>query len=137
MMILSLFIFGDVQSAFKVFLQFISLVFHEVGRARKTEPQNSITKLISQLLVRPGSQALPVFTAFLEKIFLRGAEIDTVARLDLDPISSFIDDHESDLRPALHQFMDQPCEQHILVYAFAQNFRFLANVRQKNRIPLT
>jgi hypothetical protein len=137
MFILSLFAMGDIRSTFELFLRFISLVIREVTRA-KGLTQNGAATMISQLVVRlenhtSENKSLQMFTSFLERVLLRVPDMEVADYVDLDPVQEFISENVAEVNANIRKFMDQPPDQHILVFSFAQNFRFLANMQKTDR----
>jgi hypothetical protein len=140
---MSLFTFGDIRFVFDVFLRFIAQVVHEVPRVKDIQ-KNDVATMISQLVVRlsnskPDDQSFRKFTSFLERILRRVPQIIVPGDVNLDPIQKFIDEHNAELCTEIRMFMDQQPESQILVFSFAQNIRFLANMKRTDRslwIPL-
>jgi hypothetical protein len=143
MLILSLFTMGDVRPVFEVFLRFMSRVVHEITRVKGLR-ENGAATAISQLVIRlgndkPNDKSLRGFTAFLGRILRRVPEIVVPTEVNLGPLQAFIDEHGADCCAKVRRFMDQSVDQQILIFSFAQNMRFLANMQKADRtlwIPL-
>jgi hypothetical protein len=104
--------------------------------------------MISQLVIlasredQLGSTAVSIFAGFLERLLRRVPEmtLNPVPDVDLTPVEAFINQNEVSLTSAALKFMDVPSNRQILVFSFAQNFRFLANMQKADRstwIPLS
>jgi hypothetical protein len=51
----------------------------------------------------------------------------------LPGVEAFVDAHEREVSEGLRPFMDQPLDEHILVFFFPQNLRCLANQQTQDR----
>jgi hypothetical protein len=143
MLIMSLFTLGDIQLVFKVFLRLIAQVVHEVTRVNGLA-ENRVEEMISQLVIslsngESGDKLIRSFTSFLERVLRRVPEIVVPDDVNLQPIQMFIDQHNAEVSAEIRKFMDQKPDCQVLVFSFAQNIRFLANMQRMDRslwIPL-
>jgi hypothetical protein len=137
LLILGLLTLGDVREVFALFLRFIARVFKQVMRAKEIQ-RPVIACIISQLLIgvenRGGAatEAVRAFEKFLERTIRKMPEV-AGDEGNIEELTTFISAKDVEIRARVREFMDQAADQQILIFSFAQNFRFLGRERAESQ----
>jgi hypothetical protein len=137
-LIMALFTIGDVRSVLELFLRLLQHVFRVVIKSREL-PQNGTVTMISQLVIlasqqdQLGNEPLVIFTRLLERLLKCVPDIEVSAEVNLEPVQVFINQNEVNVSAGIRAYMDQRPQDHILIYSFAQNFRFMVNMQNVDR----
>lgn len=130
------FTMNDGCQIFSVFFAFLSLVISEVLKLRG-QKSSPITTLMSQILLQLNSDArssnreLLYLAPFLVRIFKRVPTL-SYEEEDLGLILNFVKEHGDKLLAEIMKFGDQEKRQQIIAFSFAQNLRFLLNMRRQD-----
>ena len=130
------FTMNDGCQIFSVFFAFLSLVITEVLKLRG-QKNSPIPTLMSQILLQLNSDAkssnreLLYLAPFLVRIFKRVPTL-SYSEDDAGQILNFIKEHSEKLLPEILKFTDQQKRGQIIAFSFAQNFRFLINMRRED-----
>jgi hypothetical protein len=98
--------------------------------------------MISQIVIQLRSarnttandKTLEPFVHFLARVLAHVPVFQGSASTEtIENVQSFVMENEADVGREMAEFVGQGPEKHILVYSFAQNFRFLVNARRPDR----
>jgi hypothetical protein len=138
MMIMALLVVGDARAVFGIFVRFATQVLVQIARAKRIA-RSEVVPLLAQVLVAIdrdsglGAGSLALFSRFLQSMLRRVPKIAASDPQSLPGVEAFVDAHEREVSEALRPFMDQPLDEHILVFFFPQNLRCLANQQTQDR----
>jgi hypothetical protein len=145
-MIVALLVLGDTEKVFDIFVRFGVKMLVQIARGKQCAARQT-EEIVTALLVavKPGGtlrqEALDLFTPFLERILQNVPDLGDIGKEQhLAEIEAFVSENALDIEERVLRFVQQSSEDHILVFSFAHNFRFLANQQNADRdswIPFT